>query len=93
MLRTPLSALSIVLVSFFVRKLALGLDPGARNCAGVAKKYLHGLMQAEDCNISSMADVVENSCPQQFQHFISNSPWDEDRVLDQISKDADRLFG
>ena len=50
-------------------------------------------MQAEDCNLSSMADVVENSCPQQFQHFISNSPWDEDRVLDQISKDADRLLG
>jgi SRSO17 transposase len=50
-------------------------------------------VQAEDCNLSSMADVVENSCPQKFQHFISNSPWEEDRVLDQIAKDADRLLG
>lgn len=40
-----------------------------------------------------MASVVDASCPQQFQHFISNSPWDHKPVLAQISQDADRLLG
>ena len=37
--------------------------------------------------------VVDASCAQQFQHFISNSPWDHEPVLAQISQDADRLLG
>ena len=40
-----------------------------------------------------MATVVDASCPQQFQHFISNSPWDHEPVVAQISQDADRLLG
>jgi SRSO17 transposase len=59
----------------------------------VAERYLHGLAQAEDCTFASMADVVDSSCAQQFQHFISNSPWDHEPVVAQISQDADRLLG
>lgn len=59
----------------------------------VARQYLHGLAQAEDCTFESMADVVEAGCPQQFQHFISNSPWDHAPVIAQIGVDADRLLG
>jgi SRSO17 transposase len=40
-----------------------------------------------------MANVVDESCPQQFQHFISNSPWDHNPVLAQLSQDAGRLLG
>lgn len=40
-----------------------------------------------------MAAVVDSSCAQQFQHFISNSPWDHEPVVAQISEDADRLLG
>jgi SRSO17 transposase len=40
-----------------------------------------------------MADVVEDGCAQQFQHFISNSPWDHATVINQIGQDADRLLG
>ena len=40
-----------------------------------------------------MASVVDDSCAQQFQHFISNSPWDHEPVVAQIGRDADRLLG
>ncbi len=40
-----------------------------------------------------MATVVEAGCAQQFQHFISNSPWDHEAVVGQIGHDADRLLG
>jgi SRSO17 transposase len=40
-----------------------------------------------------MAAVVESGCEQQFQHFISNSPWDHGPVVAQIARDADQLLG
>jgi SRSO17 transposase len=40
-----------------------------------------------------MAAVVEDGCEQQFQHFISNSPWRHEPVVEQIARDADRLLG
>jgi SRSO17 transposase len=64
-----------------------------RDCAGVAGRYLRGLAQAEDCTFAAIATVVDASCAQQFQHFISNSPWDHQAVVAQISRDADRLLG
>ena len=59
----------------------------------MAGRYLRGLAQAEDCTFASMATVVDDSCAQQFQHFISNSPWDHKPVLVQVGQDADRLLG
>jgi SRSO17 transposase len=64
-----------------------------RDNAVVARRYLRGLAQAEDCTFESMAAVVEHGCAQQFQHFISNSPWDHEPVVAQISADADHLLG
>ncbi len=64
-----------------------------RDSIAVARRYMHGLAQAEDCTFESMAAVVEDGCPQQFQHFISNSPWDHEPVVAQIAADADRLLG
>jgi hypothetical protein len=64
-----------------------------RDSAAVARRYLRGLAQAENCTFESMAAVVEDGCPQQFQHFISNSPWDHEPVVVQIGADADRLLG
>jgi SRSO17 transposase len=59
----------------------------------VAGRYLRGLAQAEDCTFAAMASVVDDSCAQQFQHFISHSPWDHKPVLAQVGQDADRLLG
>jgi SRSO17 transposase len=64
-----------------------------RDNAVVAARYLRGLAQADDCKFTAMADVVDHGCAQQFQHFISNSPWDHAPVVAQISHDADRLLG
>jgi len=64
-----------------------------RDNAAVAKRYLCGLAQAENCTFEAMADVVEGGCAQQFQHFISNSPWQHEPVVAQIGRDADRLLG
>ena len=64
-----------------------------RDNAAVAERYLNGLAQAHDCTFASMATVVDNSCAQQFQHFISNSPWKHEPVVAQIGQDADRLLG
>ena len=64
-----------------------------RDCAAVAARYLSGLAQAELCQFASMAAVVEAGCAQQFQHFISNSPWDHVPVIAQIGRDADQLLG
>ena len=64
-----------------------------RHNAAVARRYLRGLAQAEECTFESMAAVVEDGCAQQFQHFISNSPWDHEPVVAQIGADADRLLG
>jgi SRSO17 transposase len=56
-------------------------------------RYLSGLAQATVCQFASMAAVVEAGCAQQFQHFISNSPWDHAPVVAQIGRDAEQLLG
>ena len=64
-----------------------------RDNAAVARRYLHGLAQAAEATFAAMAAVVEQGCAQQFQHFISNSPWRHEPVVAQIGRDADRLLG
>ena len=65
----------------------------SRDSAVAAGRYLRGLAQAQDCTFASMADVVDQGCAQQFQHFISNSPWQHEAVVGQIGRDADGLLG
>jgi SRSO17 transposase len=64
-----------------------------RDNTAVARRYLRGLAQAEDCTFETMAAVVEGGCQQQFQHFISQSPWEHEPVVAQIGRDADALLG
>jgi SRSO17 transposase len=61
--------------------------------APVARRYLHGLAQANEATFAAMAAVIENGCEQQFQHFISHAPWRHEPVIAQIGRDADRLLG
>src|SRR4030095_11303679 len=63
-----------------------------RDSAAVAERYLQGLAQAEEATFAAMATVVEQGCEQQFQHFISNSPWRHEPVGEQICRDNDRLL-
>lgn len=50
-------------------------------------------MQARKKNMERMAEVVPESNDQTLQHFLSNSSWDERKVLDQLALDASSLLG
>lgn len=40
-----------------------------------------------------MAEVVPDSDEQSLQHFLSNSPWDERGVMDQVAGDVNTVLG
>jgi SRSO17 transposase len=50
-------------------------------------------MQARKRNMERMAEAVPDCDDQSLHHFISNSPWNESALLDQLAKDADWLLG
>ena len=64
-----------------------------RDNSAVARRYLQGLAQAQTCTFEGMAAVVEGACPQQFQHFISNSPWQPEPVVEKLARDVDAVAG
>jgi SRSO17 transposase len=39
-----------------------------------------------------MAERIPGSDDQSLQHFLSNSPWDERPVIDQVAQDANTIF-
>ncbi len=50
-------------------------------------------MQARRKNMARMSELVPDSGEQALQHFLSNSPWDERAVLDQVAQEADARLG
>ncbi|NOZ53156.1 MAG: transposase [Gammaproteobacteria bacterium] len=40
-----------------------------------------------------MAEVVAGRDEQVLQHFLSNAPWDEQAVMDQVAVETDALLG
>lgn len=40
-----------------------------------------------------MAEAVPHSDDQVFQHFLTNSPWDDQLIVDQVADDANSLIG
>jgi SRSO17 transposase len=55
-------------------------------------QYLKGLFQAEKRNIEKMCEVVTPSTMQNLHHFISESPWEWEPVMERIGRDLDALF-
>jgi SRSO17 transposase len=55
-------------------------------------QYLKGLFQAEKRNIEKMCEAVAGSRMQNLHHFISESPWDWEPVIQRIGCDLDALF-
>jgi SRSO17 transposase len=51
------------------------------------------LVQATKKNMERMAEAVPDSNDQAFQHFLTNSPWDEQLVVEQVAHDANELLG
>jgi len=64
-----------------------------RDVGNVAEKYFKGLIQASKKNMERMAEAVPHSDDQVFQHFLTNSPWNDQLVIDQVAKDANSLLG
>lgn len=50
-------------------------------------------MQAERKNMQRMEEIVPDSNEQSLQHFLSNSPWDDRGVMDQVALDVDAEIG
>jgi SRSO17 transposase len=46
-----------------------------------------------DRNFEDIAQTVPGGDHQRVQHFISDAPWDESRVLDEVSAQADGILG
>ncbi|MGB9439788.1 MAG: IS701 family transposase [Desulfobacterales bacterium] len=59
----------------------------------VSGQYLKGLIQATKKNKEQMAETVPDSNDQVYQHFLTNSPWDDQRVVEQVAHDANALLG
>jgi len=57
-----------------------------------AYQYLNGLFRAEKRNIEKRCEVVATSTLQNLHHFVSESPWEWEPVMERIGQDLDRLF-
>jgi SRSO17 transposase len=64
-----------------------------RNVAQVAGQYLKGLFQSRKKNMERMEEMVPEADEQRFQHFLSESPWDDQSVMEQVAKGADPILG
>lgn len=64
-----------------------------RNVEEKANQYLKGLIQAKKKNMERMAEAVPHSDNQALQHFLTNSPWDDQLIIDKVTKDANQLIG
>src|SRR3972149_1915357 len=65
-----------------------------QNLKDQALQYLKGkFLEKGRGNMTSYAKVVPETNNQKFQHFISESPWDEDPVIEQIQADVTELIG
>jgi SRSO17 transposase len=59
-----------------------------------ALQYLEGkFLEKGRGNMTSYAENVKGSNNQKFQHFISDSQWDTEPIIDQIQKDVTDLIG
>jgi len=56
-----------------------------RDTDRIAENYLKGLIQAKKKNMERMAEAVPHSDGQALQHFLTNSGWNEQLVIDQMT--------
>lgn len=72
-----------------------GGDHSGTVAATQAGIYLRGLMEAKagERNFEDIAATVPGGDHQRVQHFICDAPWDESKVLDYVSAQADGMLG
>ena len=57
-----------------------------------AEKYMFGLFQCDYSNIERMSEVVSGANYNQIQHFISESPWDANKLMELVASKVSKLF-
>lgn len=79
----------------FAADFTLFFRVGRKSAAGHARCYLAGLVQAEHGrkNIERMAEVVPDFDYQGVQQFISDSPWEDKPLMQEIARQADGFLG
>ncbi len=69
----------------FHDRFASSFETKTRNMGLQAKQYLHGLLICQKRNnMREFEKVVPDSKHQSLQHFVSNSPWDEESLARDI---------
>jgi SRSO17 transposase len=60
-----------------------------RLCFDMAASYCHGIFMNELCNIERISEEVSVDY-HQLQHFITESPWDHRKLIDQVAREVIR---
>ena len=69
----------------------IGVFLRTRDISQVSEQYFRGLIQASKKNMERMAEAVPDCDDQALQHFLTNSPWEDQRVIEQVTHDATRF--
>ena len=78
----------------FCKRFATPFHSKTRSREPQMQKYVSGLVQSDKKkNMERMAEVVPNSDAQAFQHFLSDSGWDEQEVFDLVATEANKSLG
>jgi SRSO17 transposase len=64
-----------------------------RYITSAATHCFHGLFQSKKHNLERMEEIVPDADEQQLQHFLSASPWKEDAVYAQVTREANAALG
>jgi SRSO17 transposase len=64
-----------------------------RDVSHTSEQYFKGLIQAKKKNMERMAEAVPHSDDQVLQHFLTNSGWNDQLVIDQLAQEANPLIG
>jgi len=85
-IENPLTSIAKRFVNF-CKRFAAPFQSKTRTREPQMKQYVSGLVQSDKKkNMERIAEVVPDSDAQAFQHFLSDSNWDEREVIDQIAK-------
>ncbi len=67
---------------------------GTKSVAKSAKDYVHGqLFTKQVQNLTQYCREVPDSDYEAMQHFISDSPWDDEQIIKQLQGDVCNLLG
>ena len=65
-----------------------------RNMSEQGKQYIHGQLLCQNRgNMKEFQKIVPDSSDQSLNHFVSNSPWEDEPIVDTIEKTVSVCIG